>query len=259
MTDLSEAVLLGDRVGPTLDRRARDLDRPPTCAADQMMMVARRATAVRRLTLVGSDGVEITCIGHELQRPIDRGQADAFAVMAQIVVNLLGGPEVMSIRQDLLDGGPLPGLALRTRRLGRRIRFRDRPSCHLDAPRRPRPGGSVLIVVIGMRCMPMSFMDEVSVVAVLHCRMPAAWRMAMRVALGDRVRGEQLIIIDRLRQYGRGASAAQQVGEGPTQHEDRDGQQHDECTWRRVQVERAHGAANRRGDTDGDSAERGPR
>ena len=168
MADLSEAVLLGNRVGPSLDRRARDLDRPAADAADQMMMVPRRATAVRRLTLVGSDGVEITCIGHELQRPIDRSQADAFAVMSQIVMNLLGGPEVMSIRQDLLDGGPLPGLALSTRRLGRRIRFHDRPGRHLDAPRRLRPGGSVLIVVIGMGCMPMSFVDEVGVVAVLH-------------------------------------------------------------------------------------------
>ena len=76
----------------------------------------------------------------------------------------------------------------------------------------------MLIVVIGMRCMPMSFMDEVSVVAVLHCRMPAARRMAVRVALGDRMRGQQLIIIDatpgvRLRRVGvaagrRGANSA---------------------------------------------------
>jgi hypothetical protein len=60
-----------------------------------------------------------------LQRPIDRGQADSFAVMAQIVVNLLGGSEVMSIRQDLLDRRPLPGFALSTRRLACRIRFGD--------------------------------------------------------------------------------------------------------------------------------------
>ena len=41
VTDLSEAMLLGHRVGPSLDRRAGDLDCPPTCAADQMMMVPR--------------------------------------------------------------------------------------------------------------------------------------------------------------------------------------------------------------------------
>ena len=92
----------------------------------------------------------------------------------------------------------------------------------------------MLIVVIGMGCMPMSFVNEVSVVAVLHGRMPAARLMAVRVALGDRVRGQQLIIIDRLREYGCGASPSQQVGERPTQHEDCDCQQHDECTRRRV-------------------------
>jgi len=120
--------------------------------------------------------------------------------MAQIVVNLLGGSEVMSIRQDLLDRRPLPGFALSTRRLACRIRFGDGSGCHLDAPRRLRPGGSVLIVVIGMDCMPMSFMDEVGVIAMLYGRMPAARLMAVRVALGDRVRGHQLIIIHRVRE-----------------------------------------------------------
>ena len=57
----------------------------------------------------------------------------------------------------------------------------------------------MLIVVIGMGCMPMSFMDEVGVVAVLHCRMPATRCVLVRVVLGDRVRGHELIIIDQLR------------------------------------------------------------
>ena len=92
----------------------------------------------------------------------------------------------------------------------------------------------MLIVVIGMGCMPMSFMDEVSVIAVLYGRMPAARLMAMRVAFGDRVRGRQLIILNRVREYGCGASPSQQVGERPAQHEDADGQQHDEGTGRSV-------------------------
>src|SRR5687767_5514873 len=107
-------MLLGHRIGPSLDSRSGDFDSTATCAADQMVMVASRAAAIRRLTLVSSDRVDITCFSHQLQGPIDRGQADACAMMAQIVVNLLGGSEVMSIRQDLLDRRPLPGFALST-------------------------------------------------------------------------------------------------------------------------------------------------
>src|SRR5215211_5602180 len=135
--------------------------------------------------------------------------------MPQIVVNLLGGPEVMSIRQNFLDGGPLSGLALSPRRLGRRILVHARPGRHLDAPRRLRPGGSVLIVMISVGCMPMSLVDEVGVVAVLQSWMPATRGMAVRVALGDGVRSRQLIIINRLRKCGRGASPSQQVGQWP--------------------------------------------
>ena len=82
----------------------------------------------------------------------------------------------------------------------------------------------MLIVVIGMGSVPMSFMDEVSVITVLHCRMPATWCMPVGVVFGDRVRSHEFNIIDQLREYSRGASPAQQVGERPTQHEDRDGQ-----------------------------------
>jgi hypothetical protein len=52
-------------------------------------------------------------------------------MMSQIVVNLLGGPEVVSIRQNLLHRSPLPRLALRTRWLAGRVRFCDRLSRHL--------------------------------------------------------------------------------------------------------------------------------
>jgi hypothetical protein len=64
----------------------------------------------------------------------------------------------------------------------------------------------VLIVVIGVGGMPMSFVDEVGVVAMQHRQMPAARCVLVRVILGDRVRSHKLIIIDQLRQYRRGAS-----------------------------------------------------
>ena len=74
-----------------------------------------RAAAVRGLTVAGADGVQIADVGHQLQGAIDRGQSDAFPVMSQIVVNLLRGSEVVSIRQDLFDRCALASLAL-TRR-----------------------------------------------------------------------------------------------------------------------------------------------
>ena len=54
----------------------------------------------------------------------------------------------------------------------------------------------MLIVMINMGGMPMTFVDEVSMVTVLHCRVPAAWCMLVRVAFRDRVRSHQLIVVD---------------------------------------------------------------
>ena len=114
VADLPKAVLLRNGIRPPLYGRSRDFDRTTTDATNQMMMMPGRAPAVRSLTLVGSDSVKVPGIGHELQSPIDRGQADAFAVMSQVVVNLLRRPEVVLICQDLLDRGALPGTALST-------------------------------------------------------------------------------------------------------------------------------------------------
>jgi hypothetical protein len=114
VADLTKAVLLCNGVCPALYCRARDFDRAPTDTADQMMMVTRRTAAIGGLAVVGADRVKITCIGHKLQSPIDRGETDAFAVLAKIIVNLLCCSEVMPAGQDLLDSGTLSGPALST-------------------------------------------------------------------------------------------------------------------------------------------------
>jgi hypothetical protein len=115
VTDLPEAVLLGDGIGPPLHRRSRHLDGTTTQAADQMMMMlTRRAAAVRRFTVAGPDGIDIACVGHELQGAIDSSQTDPFAVVSQIVVYLLGGSEVMLTEKNLFDRGALPSPPLRT-------------------------------------------------------------------------------------------------------------------------------------------------
>jgi hypothetical protein len=115
VADLPEAVLLGNGVGPALDRWSRDLDRSTTDTTDQMMMMmAGRAAAVRRFAVVGPDGVKFAGIGHELQRAIHRGKADALAEMSQVVVNLLRCAEVVLIGKDLRDRGALSSPALCT-------------------------------------------------------------------------------------------------------------------------------------------------
>ncbi len=68
------------------------------------------------------------------------------------------------------------------------------------------PRGSVFIVMISMGSVPMTLMDEIGVIAMLHCLMPAARSVAMWVALGDRMRGDEFIIIDQFGEYGSGAA-----------------------------------------------------
>ena len=83
-----------------------------------MMVMSSRTTPVRRLTLVGSDGIKITRVAHELQGPIHRCQANTFAVMSQVVVNLLCRSKVMPIGQNFFDRGALASPTLTARRLG---------------------------------------------------------------------------------------------------------------------------------------------
>ena len=110
----------------------------------------------------------------------------------------------------------------------------------------------MFIVMISMGSMPMTFVDEIGVIAMLHCLMPAARGMAMWVALGDRVRGDELIIIDQFGEYGRGAALSDQIGERPAQHKNGNGQQDDERPGRGVYVEGGCCAADRGGNADGD-------
>ena len=67
----------------------------------------------------------------------------------------------------------------------------------------------MLIVVISMGRMSMTFMDEVGVVTVLYGRMPAAGRVAVRMVLGDGMWAHQFIVVNRLRENGRGVAPSQ--------------------------------------------------
>jgi hypothetical protein len=63
VTDVGEAVFVGDPVGPPLDRGALHLDGQPAAAADQVVMVLRAAPPVQRLAGVGADRVELAVVG----------------------------------------------------------------------------------------------------------------------------------------------------------------------------------------------------
>ena len=98
----------------------------------------------------------------------------------------------------------------------------------------------------------MPFVDEVGVIAMLHGLVSAARGMAMWMALGDGMRGDQLVVIGELRKYGGRAVASDQIGEWPAEHENGDGQQDDECAGCGVEVEGGCRAAHRRKHANGD-------
>ncbi len=49
-------------------------------------------------------------LGQQVQVPVDGGQPDLVAAVAQFVVQLLGGAEAVRLAQQPLDGGGLLGL-----------------------------------------------------------------------------------------------------------------------------------------------------
>src|SRR5688572_2609121 len=97
VTDVGEAVLVGDPVGPPLDRRALDLDGETAAPADQVVVVLRAAAAVQRLAGVGAQGVELAVVGQGLHGAVDRGQPDRVAGLAQPGVHLLRAVEAVEV------------------------------------------------------------------------------------------------------------------------------------------------------------------
>jgi len=59
--------------------------------------MALRAPPVRRLAVGRAQYVDLAGVGERLQSPVNRGQADGLARAAELLVDLLGGPEVVEI------------------------------------------------------------------------------------------------------------------------------------------------------------------
>ena len=147
----------GHRVGPLLHRRAGHLDGPAAAAADQMVVVAGRAAPVGGLAVGGPQRVQLAGVGHRLQGAVDRGQPDPLAQPAQLVVDLLRGPELVASSARIRPPPCAAGCAAGRRgRVGLRHR------------------SSVLVVVVGVGGVPVALVQEVGVVAVLDGLVAAA-------------------------------------------------------------------------------------
>ena len=111
--DVAKPVLVGDVVGPPLDGGAFDLDRASAVAADEMVMVAHRAASVGGFAVVGADQVELAGVGHHQQGAVHGCQPNVLTLVAEVVVDLAGGAELVGAGEQVGDSGALPRLPLR--------------------------------------------------------------------------------------------------------------------------------------------------
>ena len=111
--NLAESMLVGDVVSPPLDGGAFDLDGAATVAADQVVVVAHRAAPVGGFAVVGADQVKLTGVGHHQQGSVDGCQPDVLTLVAEVVVDLAGGAEVVGAGEQVGDSGALPRVPLR--------------------------------------------------------------------------------------------------------------------------------------------------
>jgi len=111
---IAESMSFRDLASPALHRRPLDLDRTTAGPADQVVMMAGRATAIGGLAFVGADGVELVSVGHQLQGPVNSGEPDSGALVAQIIVDLACRAELVGSVEDFLDGGTLARSTLRS-------------------------------------------------------------------------------------------------------------------------------------------------
>src|SRR6185312_7809952 len=94
--EVGEAVPLRDGLRPRLDRGSLDLDGRAAPPAHQVVVVlGARAPPVDGLARVGAEHVDLAAVGQRLQGAVHGGEADAVAAAAQLLVDLLGGAEVV--------------------------------------------------------------------------------------------------------------------------------------------------------------------
>src|SRR5690606_13300052 len=111
--DVDEPVGRAHLVGPRLDGRAVDLDRPAADAAHEVVVVlAPLAPPVEVLALLGAQHVDVPAVREALERAVDGREADVVAAAARDLVELRGAAEVVEVLQRVRAGGALAGHAL---------------------------------------------------------------------------------------------------------------------------------------------------
>jgi hypothetical protein len=110
--NIAETVIRGDLSRPGFHSWSLDLYRTTAAPANEVVMVAGGAAAVSRLTVVSSDGIQLVGAGHQLEGPVDRGEADARAGVTQVVVDLPCRAELVCPAEHFFHGGALAGFSL---------------------------------------------------------------------------------------------------------------------------------------------------
>lgn len=105
MTDVGEAMLVGDGACPSLDGGTCHPYCQSAVAAHEMVMVALAlaAMAVEVLAIRVEDDVDLADLSHRLQCPVNGGQAHVLLTIAEDATNLLGGSEVADVAECLGD------------------------------------------------------------------------------------------------------------------------------------------------------------
>ena len=109
--DVGETMLACDGAGPVLDRRADDLLRDAAPAADEVVVMVSTllAPAIDRLAVRVDEDVKVAGLGHGLQGPVHRRQADGLTALLQELVQVLGGAKAIDLVEYRCDRRPLPG------------------------------------------------------------------------------------------------------------------------------------------------------
>lgn len=118
MSHVLEAVLFSRSLGPSLDRLVLYLDRVPTRAADQVMVVDLSVTTpVDGLAILPAHGIDRSAFAKSLEGPVNGGQSNLVVSRSQLIMQLLRTAETGSSRKRPRDRSTLAG-GLRTRRRG---------------------------------------------------------------------------------------------------------------------------------------------
>ena len=103
VVDIDIAMLGSHRHCPRFDGWTFNLDRPGAAATHQVVMMGRTALAIGRLSGGGLDHVDLAPLAEDLQRPIDRGEANFVPIAPQSVVDVLGAKKLVCGPQSRSD------------------------------------------------------------------------------------------------------------------------------------------------------------